>query len=148
MTFTENSKILRHSASVAAGTTDVEPSNGIDMTGFESVTFLASFGAIVATAVTSVKAQQSSDDGVADAWSDLEGTSISVADDDDDQVVALEIVNPSKRYVRCVVDRGTANAELDGIVALISGPKVAPVTHDSSTVVGSEVHATPAEGTA
>ena len=144
---TTGGKVTRVSNAVAAGTTDVN-STGVDMQGFESVTFYVLFGAITATAVTSVKAQQSADDAASDAYADLEGTGVAVADDDDNQVVALEITNPRERYVRCTVDRGTANAVIDGIIAVQTGPVSEPVTHDSSTVVGSELHHAPAEGTA
>ncbi len=146
-TLTENFKIQRVSNAVAAGTTDIN-SSSVDMQGSESVTFVVALGAIVAGAVTSVKAQQSSDDGVADAFADLAGSAITVADDDDNQLVALEIVRPRERYVRCTVDRATQNATVDGIVALLGAPKLAAVTHDTATVVGSEVHASPGEGTA
>lgn len=144
MNLTENWKITRVSNAVAAGTSDVN-SSSVDMSKFESVTFLVSFGAITAGAVTSIKAQQSSDDST---FNDLAGSGITVADDDDNQVVALEIVRPRDRYVRVVVDRGTQNAVVDGIVAFQGRPKTGPVTHDATTVVGSEVHASPAEGTA
>jgi hypothetical protein len=46
------------------------------------------------------------------------------------------------------VDRGTANAVIDGIIAIQYNANVEPVTHDSTTVVGSEFHHAPAEGTA
>lgn len=141
-------KIVRHSVAVAAGTTDIEPSNGVDCAGFDGVRFLVAFGSIVAGAVTSIKAQASSDDGVADGWSDLEGTSITVADDDDNGVAVLEVVAPQKRYVRCVVDRGTQNAVVDAIIAEVYGAQgQMPVTQDS-TVIGAETHASPDEGTA
>lgn len=140
-------KVTRVSNAVAAGTTDIECSS-VDMQGFGAVTFCALFGAITANAVTSVKAQQSSDNGSADDWSDLEGTSISVADDADNKVVVLEVANPRKRYVRCVVDRGTQNAVVDGVLAIQTCADVEPVTHDSTTVVNSEFHHAPAEGTA
>ncbi len=148
MNLANETKIIRHSNAVAAGTTAITPSSGIDMKGFDSCLFLASFGAIVSGAATSVKVQQSSDDGVADGYSDLEGTSVTVADDDDNQVVAVEVVKPQKRYLKMIVSRATQNATLDGIVAILSGAKHVPTTHDSATVVGSETHVSPNEGTA
>jgi len=147
MNLSTHGKVTRVSNAVAAGTTDINGSS-VDMTGFDAVTFYFLFGAITATAVTACKAQQSGDDGSADAFADLAGTSISVADDDDNKVVALEITNPRERYVRPVVDRGTANAVLDGIIAVQTRAKAEPVTHDAATVVGSEHHHAPAEGTA
>ena len=146
MDLVNNAKWTRVSNAVAAGTTDVN-STGVDMNGYDDVTFVVDFGAITATAVTSVKAQQSDDDAVADAYSDLEGTSVSVADDDDAGIVVLQVHKPLKRYVRCVIDRGTENAVIDTAVAVQSMAHEEPVTQDS-TVVGSEYHVSPAEGTA
>ena len=137
-------KVTRVMNAVAAGTTD-QNSSSVDMKSFDSVTFYVSFGTIVAAAVTSVKAQTSSDDST---FNDLKGTSITVADTNDNDVVALEIVRPLERYIRCTVDRGTQNATIDGIIAVQTRADKEPVTHDSSTVVGSEVHASPIEGTA
>ena len=142
-----DSKLKRVMNAVAAGTSD-QNSASVDMTGFDNVLFGALFGAITAGAVTSIKAQQSDDDGVADDWTDLAGTAVTVADDDDDKLFWLEVVQPEKRYVRLVVDRGTQNAVIDGVIAIQTNPKHIPTTHDAATVGGGEVHASPAEGTA
>lgn len=140
-------KVTRVSNAVAAGVTDVT-SSAIDMKGFDSCQFIVLLGAIVTAAVTSVKAQQSSDDGSADAYADLEGTGITVADDDDNQMVVLDIDHPQERYLKCIVDRATQNATVDGIIAIQYNAQKEPVTHDATTVVGSEYHHAPAEGTA
>jgi hypothetical protein len=95
-----------------------------------------------------IKAQQSSDNGVADGWSDLEGTAVAVADDDDNQIVGLDIYKPLKRYVRCVVDRGTQNAVVDGVIAIQYGARALPTTQDATTVGAVELHVSPDEGTA
>ena len=128
---------------VAAGTSD-QNSSSVDMTSFDACTFAIGFGAITASAVTSVKLQGSDDDS---AWSDLAGTAVSVADSDDNKMVLAEINQPQQRYVRCVVDRGTQNAVIDFAVAMQSKANKAPVTQ-SSTVLGSEFHQAPAAGTA
>tara|TARA_B100001123_G_C15297958_1_gene1019931 strand:- start:967 stop:1311 length:345 start_codon:yes stop_codon:yes gene_type:complete len=114
------------------------------MKSFDAVTFAVGFGAITASAVTSVKLQGSDDDS---SFSDLKGTAISVADSDDNKIVLAEINQPQERYVRCVVDRGTQNAVIDFAVAMQSKSNKAPVTQ-SSTVLGSEFHQAPAAGTA
>lgn len=141
-------KITRHSNAVAAGTTTITPSSGIDMQGYDGCLFLVAFGAITASGVQSVKVQQSDDDGVSDAYSDLEGTSVSVADDDDNQLVWVDVARPQKRYLKVIVSRATQNSAIDGILALQYGSKVEPVTHDSTTVLGGELHVSPDEGTA
>lgn len=134
---------------VAAGTTD-QTSAAVDMAangGADEVTFLALFGALTATQVTSLKVQQSDDDGVGDAYSDLEGSaSAALADTDGNKILAVT-VRPSKRYVKCIIDRGTANAVIDGMLAILSKLRKYPATQ-SADIVGWECHDLPAEGTA
>ena len=136
-------KFTRVLDAVAAGTSD-QNSSSVDMKSYDAVTFVVGFGAITASAVTSIKLQGSDDDS---SFSDLAGTAITVADSDDDKIVLSEINQPQQRYVRCVVDRGTQNAVIDFAVALQSKANKAPVTQ-SSTVLGSEFHQAPAAGTA
>lgn len=143
----KNNKLTRVSAAVSAGSTD---SNGgsVDMQNFECVTFIAMFGTLSSGAVTGIKVQQSDDNGSSDGWSDLEGSALSIAEAADNDCIATEVVRPTKRYVRPVVTRATANAVIDGVLAIQSHPRKAPVTHDSSTIAGTEVLVSPAEGTA
>ena len=136
-------KVTRVSNAAAAATTDVT-SSSVDMQGFDSVTFYVAMGAIVSGAATSIHAEQSADDS---SFADLAGTNITIADDDDNQVAILEIEQPSDRYLRVVVDRATQNATVDSIIAVQTKANKEPVTHDSSTVVGSEYHLAPDEGT-
>jgi hypothetical protein len=132
---------------VAAGTGDTIQSDAVDMAGFEGVMFIVKFGAIVAGAVTTVKAQQSATAALAGTEDDLTGTAISVADDDDNQVAILDIYRPGDRYVNCAVVRATQNVTIESIVAVQYGANNVPVTQPS-TVSGSETHISPAEGTA
>ena len=129
----------------AAGTTDLT-SEAIDTQGFENVKIYIGFGAITAGAVTSVKVQQCDTSG--GTYADLEGTSITVADDDDNQMTLHEIVRPRERFLKTVIDRGTQNAVVDFEVVVLTNARKQPSTDDSATVVSREVHASPAEGTA
>ena len=146
MNLLRTTKVTRVLNAVAAGTTDQNGST-IDMQGWDGVVFLVAFGTITAGAVTSIKAQQGAASDLSDA-ADLEGTGVPVADTDDNKVAALDIVRPRERYVRVVVDRGTQNAVIDGAIAIQYRGRKAPTTHDTSTVVTPETHASPAEGTA
>lgn len=132
---------------VVAGTS-AQTSSVIDTAGYDGVKIYSAFGTITAGAVTSVKLQQSSDDGSADAYSDLEGSSITVNDDDDNQVVVHDLYRPQKRYIKVVISRATQNAVIDGVLAVRYGAKKLPATNDSSTIVALESYASPAEGTA
>jgi len=138
-------KIVRHSNTVAAGVSTITPGTAIDMQNFESVLFIAEFGAIVAGGVTSIEAHQSAASG--SGFTALLGTLVSITDAQDNKVLALEVVKPRERYVKCVVNRATQNATLEGITAILTGPKKLPTTQDA-TVAASEAHTSPAEGTA
>jgi hypothetical protein len=141
-----STKLQRVSNAVAAGTTAIN-SSVVDTARFEGVLFLVMMAAIVAGAVTSIKLQHGDAADLSDA-ADLEGTSVAVADSDDNKIVYLDVKRPLKRYVRVVVSRATQNAAIDGIVAIGYGAGVIPPTHDVATVAGGEVHVGPAEGTA
>lgn len=132
---------------VAAGTSD-QNSSSVDMAGYEGVLFVALFGTLTATQVTSIKAQSSSDDGSTDTFADLEGTAVGpLTDSDGNKMLLLDVFRPDERYVRCVVDRGTANAVIDGVIAIRYGARSIPTTQ-GSTVMAAESHVSPAEGTA
>lgn len=126
----------------ASGTAD-RNSASVDMAGKEWVVFVVKFAAVAASAVTSVKLQQSADDTT---FNDLENTGITVAADDDDQSFAIGLYRPSDRYVRVVIDKDSTNAtaEVALAIATVPGVGLSSVT-DEMTI---ETHYTPAEGTA
>lgn len=122
-------------------------SDGVDMDqdgGYEGVLFLTSFG--TAAANNTLKAQQSSDNGVADGFSDLEGTLTAPGASDEDHW--LDIYKPTKRYVRAEATRGTSST-LESIWALLYGPRnTMNVDNTVSGTITGEGHVSPAEGTA
>lgn len=128
----------------AAGTTDINGSI-LDMQNFDGVLATVRMGAITASAVTSIKMQQGDESDLSDA-ADLEGTGQSIADDDDDETFYIDLFKPTKRYVRLVVDRGTANAVVAAANYIQYGPRKAPTSH--GTGVSGETHVSPDEGTA
>jgi hypothetical protein len=104
-------------------------------------------GAIVGGAVTSLKVQQSSDDAATDDYSDVAGTSQTIADTDDDKLKYVDVLLPQKRYLKLLISRGTANATIGGILAVLYDAKGArPITQGTS--VAGEQFVGPAEGTA
>lgn len=143
-----NANVERVMNAVAAGTTS-QTSSAVDCKDCDGVSFVAAFGVISANAVTSVKVQQSDDDGASDAYSDLEGTlsSVLTPTTDNNKCLVVEIVRPRKRYLKLVVNRSTGNAVIDGVVAIKHHMRSAPPPLHS-TVAGREVFASPNEGTA
>lgn len=128
----------------AAGTTDINGAT-LDMQGFEGVLMMVTFGAITASAVTSIKAQQGAQSDLSDA-ADLAGTGQTVADSDDEDIFVIDLYRPAERYVRVVVDRGTQNAVVSSATYIQYGAANAPTSHGST--VNSETHVSPSEGTA
>jgi hypothetical protein len=127
-------RVVRVLAPQAAGSTNVN-TNSINTAGFESVEFIIGVGTLTATQVTSVKAQQSNDNAVADDWTDIVGASTTAfADAQGNTFARLEVFNPQKPWVRAVVLRGTANAVVDLGLAILSGPGGEPVTEHNTVV--------------
>ena len=128
----------------AAGTTDIAGAT-LDMQGFEGVLMVVTMGAITTNAVTSIKAQQGAASNLSDA-ADLEGTSQTIADDDDEQTFYIDLYQPQERYVRLYVDRATQNAVVADALYIQYGARELPTSHASA--VSGETHISPSEGTA
>src|SRR6266540_1761419 len=116
----------------------------IDMANYEGVVFIAALGTLASGTVTGMKAQQGNQANLSDA-ADLAGTAVLIADTEDNELLVLDIYRPAERYVRAVVTRGTADATIDGVIAIQYGPRVLPVTQDA-TVAAIATHVSPAEG--
>jgi hypothetical protein len=115
-------KPIRVSNAVAAGTTAVN-TTAVDCANADGVRFTVMFGALTANQVTSVKLQGGSLANGADAADLLDsetGTVIrtaNLADADTNRTAVVEVYKPKVRYVRAVVNRATANAVIDGVLA-------------------------------
>jgi len=141
--------VRRVNNAAAAGTTAIN-TTVVDMLGFETVAFVALFGTLTATQVTGLKVQQGSASDGSD-MADLAGTaSTAMADGDSNKALLVEVYRPTKRYVRLVITRGTANAVVDGAIALLGRAGYAPPAFNSTISNAStvEIFNSPAEGTA
>jgi hypothetical protein len=138
---------LTQAVTVTAGAAAFTDINGttLDMAGWDGVIMVVQMGAITASAVTSIKAQQGAASNLSDA-ADLLGTSQTIADTDDEKTFYIALHKPQERYVRLVVDRGTANAVCSAVYIQYSGRTPYNSTH--GTAVSGEAHVAPAEGTA
>jgi len=136
----QNVKITKvHAYESAAGSTHY--SDILDMAGFEGVVFVASIG--TAAANNGVNAQQDTD-AAGGTMADLEGTKI--LSDATQTDFVLDIYRPTERYVRLAVLRGTSTT-IEAVWAIQYGAHKMPTDNDTAAQA-SEVHASPAEGTA
>lgn len=137
MNFLANTKITRVMDAVVAAQSD-QQSDVIDMKEFDACTFILSLGDVDTTCELELVVQHGDASNGSDA-ADVDDATTSFtagASDADNMIMAVEIFRPQKRYVRAKLVRGTANAVLDGMIAIQSMPKLAVTTHDSSTVLG------------
>lgn len=130
---TPNVKTIRINNAAAAGTTDITCTS-VDMSGFNSARFIALLGTLTATQVTKLVIAQSDDDGSTDTYSTIH-TGTAAADADSNKMLITEVNFPGKRYLRCVVDRGTANAVVDGVIVELFNASIVPVVADASVSV-------------
>jgi hypothetical protein len=149
----KGSKVLRVMNAVAAGTS-VQTSTTFDMQGFDSVLILGAFGALTATQATKMKAQGGLLANGSDA-ADLAATGTPVganmADTDSNTDLVLDLVRPLFRFITVVVNRGTANAVINGVWAILYNVQKTPAPIPSTlssveTVINTVV--SPAAGTA
>jgi hypothetical protein len=126
----------------AAGTSTLT-SAAVDMAGYEGAVCFAKFG--TAAADNTLKAQQSSDDGSADAYADLLGTSVGVGASD--ETVFLDIKKPRERYLKFLALRGTSTT-LEYMIVFKYGARSLPVDNTTAGTIHGEQHVSPAEGTA
>jgi hypothetical protein len=145
MVLSERVKVTKVGNATAAGTGAIN-SSAVDMAGYQSVMFIVVPGAIVGGATTSMNIAQDTASG--GSFTDLLGTGITIADDDDNQLFITEVVQPSKRYVRLEIARAGQNSEFSAIIAIRSGGKQLPVVNGVTDTATIEVHLTPAEGAA
>lgn len=139
-------KITRVLDSQVAGTTDTLSSSILDMAGFDGVLFLLLLGDVTTNAVLTFQAQQNTANS-GTGMATLAGTaaqSAAGASNQDNQVLALDVVKPTERYLRAQLVRATANAVVDGIIAIQYQGRLGPVTQ-SADVLSEVVLASPAE---
>lgn len=144
MSLTKNVKITRVSAAAAAGQTAVN-SSILDMQGFDGVLFLVLTGDVSDTSVLTLKAEQNAvNSGTGMAALSGSAAFTAGATSADNKILSLDVFKPSKRYLRAALTRATANAAVDGIIAIQYGAQNRPAAHDVS-VIASALLNDPAE---
>lgn len=130
-------KITRVLNAVAAGTSD-QDGTVLDMSGYDGVIFLAALGDVTATSVLELQVLGNT----ASSTSSPTPTEITVdetiftagASDADNKLLVVDVVRPSKRYIFPRLKRGTANAVIDGVVAIQYRTRDVPVTQGSTVL--------------
>jgi len=129
----------------AAGAAGVSAITGstIDFADAEGALIVLHMGPIVTGAVTSVKFMEGA---TTSPTTDVTGTSVTIADDKDNEIIYLNMKRPGLRYGAIYVTRGTQNATIGSAIAYVYGQRSLPITQ-AATVTG-ETHLGEVAGTA
>lgn len=137
----ENVKITKVSDAAGANTTDVTSAE-VDMTGFEGVIFITSYGTAAANNLMHV--EQDTVTGMGSA-ADLAGGEVDLSGaSDEDQWI--DLFRPTERFVRVVAQRGTSST-LENIWAIQYKSRSLPLTNLTSGTIYGKRLISPAEGT-
>lgn len=153
--FTQECRILP-CYSYVSGTADVT-STVIDTKGFDSVAIVVHLAAIATGSVCDLflqEADAASNSSTLTSGADLAGSSVTVADDDDNQVFVIEVCKPLKRFLQLTINKDASNAVAASAVAYLYNADAVPTTHAEGTgtsggtaVVTVERHVSPIAGT-
>lgn len=131
-----NAYFARVSNSVANGTTNINCVS-FDTLGnfggpFDSIMAIAAVNSLTSTQQTILKLQGCNDNST---WVDLAGTHQGPPPDASvNTLLITDVFRPQCRYVRAVVERGTANASIDSVVMIGYNAHSLPVTTQDATV--------------
>lgn len=139
----KNIKLILAKPAQTAATTEVT-SDPIDMQGFEGVLFVTRFG--TAADGNFIKVQQGNEVALGDAH-DLKGTKVISGTDPSNEVCAVDIYKPTKRYLRLHATRGTSSTLGDTYAIQYQARKAPPVSTLAGTLI-IETRVSPEEGTA
>lgn len=129
-------KITRVANAAAAAQTEVL-SSVLDMQGYDGVMFVALLGDITATSVLTLTAKgntASSTNSPTPVTQVATAGFTAGASDADNKVLVVDVFDPALRYVFASLTRTTANAVVDGIIAIQYTAELRPTTQDASVL--------------
>ncbi len=135
MNLTKNNKVMVVGAPVAAALNTDSNSDRIDMSGFDSITFIVPITDSVATGVAAIKVEENdvdSDDGMTAITGAVATVTCAVNDDLNDKALVVEVFRPAKRFVQVVATSLTANIAFGNKIAILAEPRTYPTEVDAS----------------
>ncbi len=127
------------SPAAVAGTTDIDSAR-VDMTGFDSVMFIAVLGDVLITSALTLVAKSNAADSTSSSTTEKTGTIIASAGatSEDSNAMIVDLHRPTLRYAYCTLIIDTANAVVDCIIAIQYNAKSVPTTQ-GATVAASDL---------
>lgn len=136
MNLSKETKTVRVANAAAAAQTEVL-SSVLDMQGYDGVMFIALLGDVTATSVLTLTAKGNT---ASSTSSPTPVTQVATApftagaSDADNKLLVVDVFNPALRYVFASLTRTTANAVVDGIVAIQYTAEQRPTVADATVL--------------
>lgn len=140
MNLLKNVKVSVVANSAAAAQTEVL-SSVLDMQGYDGVMFIALLGDVTATSVLTLTAKGNSASSTSSPTPVTQKATTAFtagASDADNLALIVDVCDPALRYIFASLTRTTANAVVNGIVAIQYKAEYRPTTQDA-TVLASAV---------
>lgn len=131
----KDAKITQVENSASAAQTELV-SDILDMSGYDSVMFIADLGDVTATSVLTLSLKDNSANSTsgAAAISGASATFTAAASDADNKLLIVDCYRPAQRYVFASLTRTTADAVVDGIIAIQYNSRTVPQTQGSTVL--------------
>ncbi len=137
-TLPKDCKITKVANYAAASTTDVDSAR-VDMTGFDTVTFVAAVGDCTSGSVLTLVAKSNAADSTSNSTTEKANTAITAGTSDcDNSLLMVTVHKPTLRYAYASLGIDTQNAVFENIIAFQYNAKSVPVTQ-GALVVSNEV---------
>lgn len=136
MSLLKNIKVTPVAASAVAAQTEVLTSV-LDMSGFDGVMFIALLGDVTATSVLTLTAKgntASSTSSPTPVTQVATSAFTAGASDADDKALVVDVYDPMLRYVFASLTRTTANAVVNGIIAIQYTAEYKPTTQAATVI--------------
>lgn len=138
---TEDVVIQKVSNGATAGTTEVD-SSIVDMSGWDGCCFIVDLATVVDASVLTLNVQENSANSTSGMATITGATATFTASTSSNKTLIVDVIKPSKRYVRAQFTRTAQNATVNTILCVLYRARSRPTSADASalaqtTVVGS-----------
>lgn len=134
MNLIHDAKFVVVEASAIAGTTTLT-TDVVDMAGFDSVAFVAHLGDVTGTSALALTVfSNDTNDTTTPTETAAEVAFTAGAADADNKLMIADVNRPRQRYVYATLARATANAVVNGIIAILYNAHNKPVTQPASVL--------------
>lgn len=139
-----DAKIIRVANASAAAQTEVV-SAVVDTQGYDSVAFIALLGDVTATSVLTLTVKTNEANSTSNATTtDASATFTAGASDADNKAIVVDAMKPRERYAFASLTRTTANAVVDGILAILYNQHSGPLAAQDASILVSAFKNDPA----